>query len=171
MVEYLWRASHRKPLQFGQCPCIFYGRLPALFPIAYMRHPSQSLSSLSSIDHREGQDRFQNEQTRRAARYALRASQSVVVSLSLSRRSRIWVRKKQWLVVSDSWFVKACHYTRMGCNRISQRAASHSCPFWQPSCTFRRSAPDGPKRLPGLAQRIRPLAAYFWWIFDGRPMW
>nr|DAJ80094.1 MAG TPA: hypothetical protein [Caudoviricetes sp.] len=54
-----------------------------------MRHPSQSLSSLSSIDHREGQDRFQNEQTRRAARYALRASRSVVVSLSLSRRSRI----------------------------------------------------------------------------------
>ena len=38
MVEYLWRASHRKPLQFGQCPCIFYGRLPALFPIAYMRY-------------------------------------------------------------------------------------------------------------------------------------
>ena len=24
---------------------------------------------------------------------------------------------------------------------------SHSCPFWQPSCAFRRSAPDGPKRL------------------------
>ncbi len=24
---------------------------------------------------------------------------------------------------------------------------SHSCPFWQPSCASRRSAPDGPKRL------------------------
>ncbi len=47
--------------------------------------------------------------------------------------------------------VKSCYYTQMGCNRISQRAASHSCPFWQPSCTFRRSAPDGPKRLPGPA--------------------
>ena len=79
--------------------------------------------SPSSTDHREGQDRFQYEQTRRAARYARRASRSVVVSLSLSRRSRIWIRKKQWLVVSDSWFVKTCHYTRMGCNRISQRAA------------------------------------------------
>ena len=62
--------------------------------------------SPSSTDHREGQDRFQYEQTRRAARYARRASRSVVVSLSLSRRSRIWVRKKQWLVVSDSWVRK-----------------------------------------------------------------
>ena len=41
------------------------------FPIAYMRYPSQSLSSPSSIDHREGQDRFQNEQTRRAAPLAV----------------------------------------------------------------------------------------------------
>ena len=24
---------------------------------------------------------------------------------------------------------------------------SHSCPFWQPSCSFRQSAPNGPKRL------------------------
>ena len=24
---------------------------------------------------------------------------------------------------------------------------SHGCPFWQPSCAFRWSAPDGPKRL------------------------
>ena len=121
--------------------------------------------SPSSTDHREGQDRFQYEQTRRAARYARRASRSVVVSLSLSRRSRIWVRKKQWLVVSNSWFVKTCHYTRMGCNRISQRAASHSCPFWQPSCTFRRSAPDGPKRLPGSAPTHTAAGRVFLTIF------
>jgi len=28
-----------------------------------------------------------------------------------------------WFVVGDSWLVKTCHYSRMGCGRISQRAA------------------------------------------------
>ena len=32
-------------------------------------------------------------------------------------------------------------------SNLTSGTPSHSCPFWQPSCTSRRSAPDGPKRL------------------------
>ena len=71
------------------------------------------------------------------------------------------VARGSWFVARCSWFVKTCHYTRMGCGRISQRAASHSCPFWQPSCAFRWSAPDGPKRLSGRPLRTGPWAVYF----------
>ena len=134
MVEYLWRASHGKPLQFSQWPCIFYGRLPALFPIAYMRyrrgHPSPS-----SIDHREGQDRFQNEQMRRAARYALRASRSVVVSLSLSRRNAASESVKK-AMVHYSWLVKTCHYTRIGCDEISLAGFPREAPTVRPWAVY-----------------------------------
>ena len=81
--------------------------------------------------------------------------------------------KKSWLVVRCSWLVslllfldklwpnlssglatceplQTYHYTRIGCDRVSQRDASLCCPFWQPSCAFRWSAPDGPKRLLGV---------------------
>ena len=34
--------------------------------------------------------------------------------------------KKSWFVVRGSWLVKACHYTRMGCDEISQRAVQGS---------------------------------------------
>ena len=40
----------------------------------------------------------------------------------------------------------------------SRRAASHCCPFWQPSCAFRWSTPDGPKRPLGQPLRTRPQA-------------
>ena len=42
-----------------------------------------------------------------------------------------------------------------------KRDASHSCPFWQPSCAFRWSAPDGPKRLPRSPLRS-PSRGYFY---------
>ena len=32
---------------------------------------------------------------------------------------------------------------------IGHGLPSHGCPLWQPSCAFRWSAPDGPKRLSG----------------------
>ena len=32
-------------------------------------------------------------------------------------------------------------------SNLTSGTPSHSCPFWQPSCASRRSAPDGPKRL------------------------
>ena len=44
----------------------------------------------------------------RAARYALRVSRSVVVSLSLSRRNAASESEER------PSFAKACHYTRMG---------------------------------------------------------
>ena len=34
--------------------------------------------------------------------------------------------QRPWLVVRGSWLVKTYHYTRMGCGRISQRAAQGS---------------------------------------------
>ena len=37
---------------------------------------------------------------------------------------------------------------------------SHSCPFWQPSCASRRSAPDGPKRL-GTAPTHKAVGRVF----------
>ena len=61
----------------------------------------------------------------KASRYALRVSRSVVVSLSLSRRNAASESKKR-AVTHRSWLVKACHYPRMGCDEISQRAAQGS---------------------------------------------
>ena len=43
----------------------------------------------------------------------------------------------------------------------SRRAASHCCPFWQPSCAFRWSAPDGPKRPLGLPLRWPRSGQFF----------
>ena len=82
---------------------------------------------------------------RRASRYALRVSRSVVVNLSLSRRNAASESKRK-AVVRCSWLVslllfldklwpnrssglatceplQTYHYTRIGCGRVSQRAA------------------------------------------------
>ena len=54
---------------------------------------------------------------------------------------------------------KSCHIDQLGIwPTCSRRAASHCCPFWQPSCAFRWSAPDGPKRPLGRPLRTRPRA-------------
>ena len=34
--------------------------------------------------------------------------------------------QRPWLVIRGSWLVKTCHYTRKGCDEISQRAAQGS---------------------------------------------
>ena len=50
------------------------------------------------------------------------------LKLTTSPRVTLGSWKKSWLVVHCSWLVKACHYTRMGCGRISQRDALWSSP-------------------------------------------
>ena len=48
--------------------------------------------------------------------------------MTTSPRVTLGSWKKSWLVVHCSWLVKACHYTRMGCGRISQRDALWASP-------------------------------------------
>ena len=55
-------------------------------------------------------------------------------------------------MIGSSWFVKACHYTRMGCGQTSQRAALWASPthkaaglrsFPSPACDFVGAVPKG----------------------------
>ena len=46
--------------------------------------------------------------------------------MTTSPRVTLALWKKSWLVVRGSWLVKTCHYTRIGCDQISQRAAQGS---------------------------------------------
>ena len=48
--------------------------------------------------------------------------------LTTSPRVTLSLWKKSWLVVRDSWLVKAGHYIRMGCGQISQRDALWASP-------------------------------------------
>ena len=64
-------------------------------------------------------------------------------------------------VVRGSWFVKAHHHSEWAVVKYHSGPPSHGCPFWQPSCAFRWSAPDGPKRLSGRPLRTRPMAVFF----------
>ena len=75
--------------------------------------------------------------------------------------------RRGWLVVGAlmgravrrAQVAKSCHIDQLGIwPTCSRRAASHCCPFWQPSCAFRWSAPDGPKRPLGRPLRTRPQA-------------
>ena len=68
--------------------------------------------------------------------------------------------QRPWLVVRGSWLVKTYHHTRIGMAKSHNGLPSHSCPFWQPSCTSRRSAPDGPKRL-GTAPTHKAVGRVF----------
>ena len=60
-----------------------------------------------------------------------------------------------------SWFVKAHHHSEWAVVKYHSGPPSHGRPFWQPSCAFRWSAPDGPKRLSGRPLRTRPIAVFF----------
>ena len=94
--------------------------------------------------------------------YELRVARSDVVSLSLSRRNAASESaKKPWLVARGSWLVKAHHHSEWAVVKYHSGPPSHGCPFWQPSCAFRWSAPDGPKRLSGRPLRTRPIAVFF----------
>ena len=75
-------------------------------------------------------------------------------SLFVARKSLLLFSDKLWPNLSSGLAtcepLQTYHYTRIGCDRVSQRDASLCCPFWQPSCAFRWSAPDGLKRLLGV---------------------
>ena len=99
--------------------------------------------------------------------YELRVARSDVVSLSLSRRNAASESaKKPWLVVRGSWLVKAHHHSEWAVVKYHSGPPSHGCPFCQPSCAFRWSAPDGPKRLSGRSLRTRPMGVFFLWPYS-----
>ena len=92
--------------------------------------------------------------------YELRVARSDVVSLSLSRRNAASESAKK-AVARGSWLVKAHHHSEWAVVKYHSGPPSHGRPFWQPSCAFRWSAPDGPKRLSGRPLRTRPIAVFF----------
>ena len=63
--------------------------------------------------------------------------------MTTSPRVTLGLWQWPWLVARKS--LPLC-LNRLWSN-LTSGTPSHSCPFWQPSCTSRRSAPDGPKRL------------------------
>ena len=95
--------------------------------------------------HLTGQKGFPGRPLRSPSRgyfYKLRASRSVVVNLSLSRRNAA-SESKERAAARGSWFVSPHHHTRRGCDGISLADSPRASPYEQ-------SLP--PFMLPGLPE-------------------